>query len=105
MCRLRSGRKPRCAGDLHRTVLPSELTIRVGRRARELDPGACMAAELMLHLERLLSAPRPVVFRMHAEPDLLARWWGPKGFSAPSIELDLRVGGGYRIAMQPPNGQ
>jgi len=63
-----------------------------------------MAAELTLHLERALPAPRPLVFRMHAEPELLAQWWGPKGFSAPSIELDLRVGGRYRIAMQPPDG-
>jgi Activator of Hsp90 ATPase homolog 1-like protein len=29
---------------------------------------------------------------------------GPKGLSAPSIERDLRVGGGIRIAMQPPDG-
>lgn len=58
--------------------------------------------ELTLHLERVLAAPRPLVFRAHAEPDLLAKWWGPEGFSAPSIELDLQVGGGYRIAMQPP---
>jgi uncharacterized protein YndB with AHSA1/START domain len=64
-----------------------------------------MAAELTLHLERALPAPRPLVFRMHVEADLLAQWWGPQGFSAPSIELDLRVGGRYRIEMQPPNGE
>lgn len=63
-----------------------------------------MAEKLTLHLERVLPASRSLVFRMHAEPDLLAQWWGPKGFSAPSVELDLRVGGGYRIAMQPPDG-
>ena len=63
-----------------------------------------MAAELALHLELVLPAPRSVAFRMHAEPELLARWWGPKGFSAPSIDLDLRVGGRYRITMQPPDG-
>lgn len=60
--------------------------------------------ELTLHLERVLRAPRPLVFRMHAEPGQLARWWGPKGFTAPSVELDLRVAGGYRIEMQPPDG-
>ena len=60
--------------------------------------------DLTLHLERVLPVPGPLVFRAHAEPDLLAKWWGPAGFSAPSIELDLRVGGGYRIAMQPPDG-
>jgi uncharacterized protein YndB with AHSA1/START domain len=63
-----------------------------------------VAADLALHLERVLPQPRPLVFGMHAEPDLLAQWWGPKGFSAPSIELDRRVGGVYRIAMQPPDG-
>jgi uncharacterized protein YndB with AHSA1/START domain len=65
---------------------------------------AAASDELTLHLERVLPAPRPLVFRTHAEPDLLARWWGPTGFSAPSIEFDLRVGGRYRIAMQPPDG-
>jgi uncharacterized protein YndB with AHSA1/START domain len=34
----------------------------------------------------------------------LAEWWGPKGFTSPSIDLDPRVGGAYRIAMQPPEG-
>ena len=63
-----------------------------------------MAAKLALHLERVLPAPRERVFRMHADPDFLARWWGPKGFTAPSIEVDLSVGGSYRIAMQPPEG-
>jgi uncharacterized protein YndB with AHSA1/START domain len=63
-----------------------------------------MAEELALHLERVLLAPRALVFRMHTEPDLLAQWWGPKGFTAPGIELDLRVGGSYRITMQPPEG-
>jgi len=60
--------------------------------------------ELALRLERDLRAPRPVVFRMHAEPDRWRRWWGPGGFTVPSIEVDLRVGGGYRIEMQPPDG-
>jgi uncharacterized protein YndB with AHSA1/START domain len=63
-----------------------------------------MPGEFVLHLERVLPAPRQLVFRMHTEPELLARWWGPKGFSVPSIDLDLRVGGGYRITMQPPEG-
>jgi uncharacterized protein YndB with AHSA1/START domain len=52
----------------------------------------------------VLRAARPLVFAMHAESERLARWWGPKGFSAPTVELDLRVGGHYRILMQPPQG-
>src|SRR5262245_41892495 len=59
--------------------------------------------DMRVQLKRVLPAPPRVVFSAQVEPDLLARWWGPAGFSAPSIELDLRVGGSYRIAMQPPD--
>jgi len=65
---------------------------------------AATSGELMLHLERLLHAPRSFVFRMHSNPKLFAQWWGPQGFSAPSVELDVRVGRRYRIAMQPSEG-
>jgi uncharacterized protein YndB with AHSA1/START domain len=61
-------------------------------------------SELALRMKRVFPVPRPVVFEALTEPDELAEWWGPSGFTAPSIELDLRVGGTYRIAMQPPDG-
>jgi uncharacterized protein YndB with AHSA1/START domain len=60
--------------------------------------------ELSLHLVRVLPAPRSVIFSLHAEPEQWARWWGPRGFTVPRIEVDLRVGGSYRIEMQPPEG-
>ena len=59
---------------------------------------------LRLHLERVLPAPPGRVFALNTEPQLLARWWGPNGFSIPSVEVDARVGGSYRIEMQPPDG-
>lgn len=63
-----------------------------------------MAAERNLHLEHVLHASREAVFGACIDPEKLAMWWGPRGFTAPSIELDPRVGGVYRIAMQPPDG-
>ena len=51
-----------------------------------------------------MPAPRERVFNALVTPDELAKWWGPKGFTSPSIELDPRAGGSYRIAMQPPEG-
>ena len=60
--------------------------------------------ELTLHLERLVPAPPERVFTVLVTPDELAKWWGPKGFTSPSIDLDPRAGGSYRIAMQPPEG-
>ena len=59
---------------------------------------------LTVHLEGVLPAPPSLVFRALTDPPELAKWWGPHGFTTPRLELDLRVGGGYRIAMQPPEG-
>jgi uncharacterized protein YndB with AHSA1/START domain len=71
-----------------------------GDQAREMTP----SDGLELRLERTLPAPREVVWRALTDPEELAKWWGPKGFTAPSVDFDLRVGGSYRIAMQPPDG-
>ena len=58
----------------------------------------------VLELTRALAAPRERVFRALTQRDDLAVWWGPRGFTTPEIELDLRVGGRYRFTMQPPEG-
>ena len=58
---------------------------------------------LRLHLERVLPARPQDAFDACVEPDRLASWWGPAGFTAPSVDLDVRVGGSYRIEMQPPD--
>jgi uncharacterized protein YndB with AHSA1/START domain len=60
--------------------------------------------ELVLCVRRTLPAARAAVYRALSEPRELAKWWGPRGFTAPSVEFDPRVGGSYRIAMQPPDG-
>ncbi len=60
--------------------------------------------ELMLSMERVLPAPPPVVFTAFSEANELANWWGPEGFTIPSLEFRARVGESYRIEMQPPEG-
>lgn len=60
--------------------------------------------ELMLELERVLPAPRAVVFAAFTEADELVKWWGPSGFTVPSLTFDARVGTTYRIEMQQPEG-
>jgi uncharacterized protein YndB with AHSA1/START domain len=59
---------------------------------------------LVLDLDRTFDVPREQVFRSLTEPGSLAAWWGPRGFTTPEIDLDLRVGGAYRFGMQPPDG-
>jgi uncharacterized protein YndB with AHSA1/START domain len=57
-----------------------------------------------LTLTRVFDAPRDLVFRMWTEPKHMAQWWGPKGFTNPVCELDLRPGGAIRIHMRAPDG-
>jgi uncharacterized protein YndB with AHSA1/START domain len=60
---------------------------------------------LWLHLEVELSAPATAVFEALTDPQQLPEWWGPHRFTTRSIDLDLHVGGRYRFAMQPPEGE
>jgi uncharacterized protein YndB with AHSA1/START domain len=62
------------------------------------------AGELMLEMERLLPAARAAVFAACSDSSEVAKWWGPKGFTTPSLEYRPRVGDSYRIEMQPPEG-
>jgi len=59
---------------------------------------------LNLQMRRVLSAPLAAVFRALSEPQELTKWFGPDGFTIPHAKSDLREGGRYRIAMQPPEG-
>ena len=59
---------------------------------------------LTLEMNRPLPAAPSLVFEAFTDPNDLARWWGPEGFSTPSLEFDPRVGESYRIEMQPPEG-
>ena len=58
-----------------------------------------------LVIERVFDAPRELVWRAWTEPDLFMRWWGPKGFTTPHCEIDLRVGGRLLNCMRSPEGQ
>ena len=60
---------------------------------------------LVLELSCTLEAPRERIFRALTDPAELVKWWGPSGFTTPQIEVELRVGGGYRFGMQPPDGE
>ncbi len=55
-------------------------------------------------ITRVFDAPREMVWKAVTEPEMVKKWWGPKDFTAPSIKIDLRVGGKYIFAMQGPAG-
>jgi len=49
--------------------------------------------------------PRAAVYDALIDPEQLRRWWGPKGFTVPSVDFEPEVGRAYRITMQPPAGE
>lgn len=55
-------------------------------------------------IERVFNASRAKVWDAWTNPEKIQKWWGPEGFSAPSIKIDLKVGGQYIYAMQGPAG-
>ena len=58
---------------------------------------------LTLTARRILKAPPARVFQAWTDPAQLRRWFAvSEGYTTPLAEVDLRVGGRYRLGMQPP---
>jgi uncharacterized protein YndB with AHSA1/START domain len=68
-------------------------------------PSRTVAGEITVKLSSSVQAPAQRVFEAMTDPNQVAEWWGPEGFTCPEVTLDVRVGGAYRIAMQPPEGE
>jgi uncharacterized protein YndB with AHSA1/START domain len=50
-----------------------------------------------VRLHRVLRAPPARVYRAFLEPDALAKWLPPNGFTCTVHQLDAQVGGSYRM--------
>lgn len=48
---------------------------------------------------RIFEAPREMVWKAWTDPEIVARWWGPKGVTNPTCEVDARPGGKINIVM------
>jgi uncharacterized protein YndB with AHSA1/START domain len=60
-------------------------------------------ASTSLHLERTYDATAEEVFDAWTNPEVLRRWWAAAPtWRTPVAEVDLRVGGSYRISMEDP---
>jgi uncharacterized protein YndB with AHSA1/START domain len=53
-------------------------------------------------IERVYDAPLSAVWAAWNEPDQVAQWWGPRGFTCPVADMNVRVGGTSLVAMQAP---
>lgn len=59
----------------------------------------------MLVVRRTIRADPERVFDAWTRPEHLKKWWGPKSVECIDAQVDLRVGGTYRIANQFPDGK
>ena len=69
-----------------------------------MDAGNNKTAGCELVITRLIDAPRRLVFKAWTQPEHVACWWGPQGFITIHCEMDIRVGGSYRVGMRSPHG-
>ena len=64
----------------------------------ETDPRAIIGS-------RVFDAPRALVFSAFTDPQHLAQWWGPNGFTTTTHVFDFRPGGVWRFVMHGPDGR
>ena len=62
-------------------------------------------SEREIVLTRIFDAPRSLVYDALTKPELLKRWFGPRGWSLVVCEVDLRVGGAWRFVLRGPDGK
>jgi uncharacterized protein YndB with AHSA1/START domain len=63
-----------------------------------------MSNRLTLVVRRTIKARAERVFDAWTRPEQLVKWWGPRPITCIEAEVDLRVGGAYRIANLLPDG-
>lgn len=61
-------------------------------------------AERTMVLQRVIQAPRSIVWGAWMNPDTLPQWWGPDGYSCRTTRIDLRTGGEWVFDMIAPDG-
>jgi uncharacterized protein YndB with AHSA1/START domain len=62
------------------------------------------SAEGELVITRIFDAPRSLVWKAWSEPERMACWAGPKGFTMTSCEMGTRPGEAFRMSMRSPDG-
>jgi uncharacterized protein YndB with AHSA1/START domain len=70
----------------------------------ENDSIVLEAADNEVVITRLLGAPRELVWEAWTNPEHVAKWWGPNGFTTTTEVMDVREGGVWRHTMHGPDG-
>ncbi len=57
-----------------------------------------------IRFTRVFAAPRALVYDCLTRPDLVRRWFGPRGYALSVCDIDLREGGHFRYVIDKPDG-
>ncbi|PUZ23362.1 polyketide cyclase [Chitinophaga parva] len=57
-----------------------------------------------LRVSRLFNAPVALVWEAWTQPEHIANWWGPDGFTCTITKMDMRPGGDWHLVLHGPDG-
>jgi uncharacterized protein YndB with AHSA1/START domain len=63
------------------------------------------SAKHELVLELILDAPKEKLYRGWTEPELMKKWFAPRPWTTPKVDVDVRPGGKSSVTMRSPEGQ
>jgi uncharacterized protein YndB with AHSA1/START domain len=75
------------------------------RAEREQHPSAALVGDREIVATRVFAAPRELLWTVWTEPEHLAQWWGPKGFTTTTYSMEVKPGGVWRFVMHGPDGR
>ncbi len=73
------------------------------RLAEHLGGLATLIGDREIAAVRVFDAPRDLVWKVWTEPEHIAKWWGPKGFTTTTYSMDVKPGGVWRFVMHGPD--
>ena len=78
---------------------------RTGKDPKSTTATPAGTASNDLVITRVFDAPRDLVWQAWTDPERFKKWWGPKDFTCPVGQMDVRVGGKYLWCMRGPDGK
>ncbi|HEY1292545.1 MAG TPA: SRPBCC family protein [Chloroflexota bacterium] len=68
------------------------------------DATFVQTSELEFVMTRTFTARRELVYAACTQPQHMAHWWGPRGYTLTVCEMDVRTHGTYRFVQRAPDG-
>jgi uncharacterized protein YndB with AHSA1/START domain len=69
------------------------------------DGSAALVGDREIAATRIFEAPRDLVWKVWTDPEHVARWWGPNGFTITTHKMEVKPGGVWRFVMHGPDGR